>query len=435
MSFCEFGQNFFNLSEICPKNSFFGSLIGSMIYVLILTFRDTGMAVKTKSLTDAQVAKLGPAKEPHWVATNLYLKVTNKKKEWMVNKTIGGRRKKVLLGTFDEYPSVKKAMTAGFAMEEEIAKPESEKPHTHIPTMSMGTTVAEAWAAHLKNIGPSFAPNRNGRKPKSIEVWEGSLRNHFGSIANLPIMDLTVADVTAALKPIWHTKVETAQRARGRLEAVINSAQAQTGVFGINPAEARHIKATLGKNQRPEVQHIPAPTVDELKKFLADIKDNDAPSAQALRWMAATASRSIEASRLKLKQIDVANLTWTVQIKSPGGHKHWTFPIPKRMKSFIEEAFDQISDTEYVFSTTGKNQLSDTAMSKFVKENSDGKWTAHGIRACFRTWAGKKKFDRVVSELCLSHEVRSKVERSYDRDNRLEERRLVMEEWSRVIDL
>ena len=392
------------------------------------------MGIKKKSLTDSQIQKLEPRYEPHWVATNLYLKVGKKAKTWWVYKDVDGRKKKVVLGEFSKYPTVKKAMAAGFAAEDELVKPEPK--HRLVQTMDAKTTVADAWVSHLNNISATFVANRNGRKPKSVEQWEGSLRNHLQPIAHMPILDLTVADVVAVLKPIWHTKIETAQRARQRLEAVINSAQAQIGQIGMNPAESRYVVATLGKQVKPETKHFKAPEVQELNDFFKRIRDNDSPSADALRWMAATASRGIETSRTKLSQIDLKNDVWTVQIKSPNGTKTWGFPLTCSMKAYIKLAEEQVEGDDYVFSVTGKKQLSDVAMIKFVKENNNGaEWTPHGIRACFRTWAANQGVDRIVAELCLSHEVRSKVERTYDRSDRLEERRALMEKWSKEIGL
>ena len=65
------------------------------------------MAIKKKSLTDSQVQKLEPRYEPHWVASNLYLKVGKKAKTWWVYKDVDGRKKKARAKKDDDALPVK----------------------------------------------------------------------------------------------------------------------------------------------------------------------------------------------------------------------------------------------------------------------------------------------------------------------------------------
>ena len=57
--------------------------------------------------------------------------------------------------------------------------------------------------------------------------------------------------------------------------------------------------------------------------------------------------------------------------------------------------------------------------------------SVHGMRSTFRVWSGQEtKFYRVDLELCLSHDIRSAVERAYDRSDRLDKRRVIMQAWA-----
>ena len=61
--------------------------------------------------------------------------------------------------------------------------------------------------------------------------------------------------------------------------------------------------------------------------------------------------------------------------------------------------------------------------------------TIHGFRASFRTWtADLATYSREVMEAALAHAVGSKSERAYQRDDFLERRRLLMDDWARVAD-
>jgi integrase len=59
------------------------------------------------------------------------------------------------------------------------------------------------------------------------------------------------------------------------------------------------------------------------------------------------------------------------------------------------------------------------------------KVTVHGVRSSFRDWATEiDKTDYATAERCLAHKVGSEAALAYDRSDRLELRRPVMQAWS-----
>ena len=61
-------------------------------------------------------------------------------------------------------------------------------------------------------------------------------------------------------------------------------------------------------------------------------------------------------------------------------------------------------------------------------------YTVHGFRSSFREWAARTGQKREASEAALSHDVRSAVEAAYWRDDLLEERFPIMQEWADYLD-
>jgi len=58
--------------------------------------------------------------------------------------------------------------------------------------------------------------------------------------------------------------------------------------------------------------------------------------------------------------------------------------------------------------------------------------TPHGFRSSFRDWAGNEThFPRETCEQALAHLVGSAVELAYRRQDALEKRRLLMEQWAK----
>jgi Arm DNA-binding domain len=70
--------------------------------------------------------------------------------------------------------------------------------------------------------------------------WAMTLREYAGPhLGALPVAAVETAHVTAALRPIWHAKPETASRLRGRIEAVLDFASVHGWREGANPARWR----------------------------------------------------------------------------------------------------------------------------------------------------------------------------------------------------
>ena len=60
---------------------------------------------------------------------------------------------------------------------------------------------------------------------KSRPTWENTLKTYaYPVIGDRPIAEITKAEIVSILKPIWHTKYETARKLRQRIEAVFSRA-------------------------------------------------------------------------------------------------------------------------------------------------------------------------------------------------------------------
>lgn len=57
-------------------------------------------------------------------------------------------------------------------------------------------------------------------------------------------------------------------------------------------------------------------------------------------------------------------------------------------------------------------------------------FTLHGFRACFRSWCEREGVRFEVAEHQLGHKLGNQVERAYQRDDLLDERREAMRRWA-----
>ena len=83
--------------------------------------------------------------------------------------------------------------------------------------------------------------------------------------------------------------------------------------------------------------------------------------------------------------------------------------------------------------TRRASHLSENALSLRAKKDGLG-CTPHGFRSSFKGWAtadGRWSWESI--ELCLAHRVGNSVAQAYFRDNLLEQRRPIMDEWGEFV--
>src|SRR5262249_39462411 len=102
------------------------------------------------------------------------------------------------------------------------------------------------------------------RNEKHKAQWKSTLDTYAASLRPMLLQDINTDDVFSVLKPIWHTKHETARRVRQRIERVLDAAAVKGLRAGDNPARWRgHLKELFGKF-KADVRHHPAVKYDDM---------------------------------------------------------------------------------------------------------------------------------------------------------------------------
>ena len=108
-------------------------------------------------------------------------------------------------------------------------------------------------------------------------------------------------------------------------------------------------------------------------------------------------------------------------------------PLSTRAVELLEEARELTDHADLVFPSPTGRMLSDSTMSKLVRENGIG-CVPHGMRSSFRDWAAEcSDAPREVCELALAHVNSDRVEAAYRRSDLFEKRRELMTEWAAYI--
>jgi hypothetical protein len=93
---------------------------------------------------------------------------------------------------------------------------------------------------------------------------------------------------------------------------------------------------------------------------------------------------------------------------------------------------EHTADTDPIFAAPGrrKKPLGDSTLLAVIKRMGES-FTTHGMRSAFRDWAAEQThYPRELVELCLAHNIASKVEKAYLRSDMLEKRRPIMDAFA-----
>ena len=213
---------------------------------------------------------------------------------------------------------------------------------------------------------------------------------------------------------------------------------------GINlrvPTDLAKLRA-LGWSPRSRRSHKPMPALNwrRAPELLAGLENRPEPIARLMAFILATASRCGSARMAKRRNIDLKSKTWTIPIEDLKDGQHRKGPLIVTLSDVALSAIPS-SRGEYVFTDHRGRPFTDLDITYFVRKlrrqnpdwtDADNRpFTAHGMRAMFRSWAAATRQDRELVELAMGHVVYGAVEGAYVRDPLHELRAELMERWAR----
>jgi integrase len=272
------------------------------------------------------------------------------------------------------------------------------------------------------------------KNPKHAAQFGSTLRDYaYPKIGRLSVADIDTGQVLKCIESIWQTKTETANRVRGRIEAVLDWATVRGYRKGDNPARWKgHLSETLpsrGKIQK--VVHHPALPFAELPAFMMELKKREGVAARALEFTILTAARTGEAIGATWDEVDPDHKTWIIPAERMKAKKEHRVPLSAPTVELLRN-LPREEGNEHVFIGPRRDGLSNMAMTSVLRRMKRDGITVHGMRSAFRDWAAERtNYPTEVVEQALAHTVGSKVERAYRRSDVLAKRARLMDEWAR----
>ncbi|WP_054310025.1 integrase arm-type DNA-binding domain-containing protein [Mesorhizobium sp. 1M-11] len=271
-----------------------------------------------------------------------------------------------------------------------------------------------------------------------------SLENDvFPTFGNVPIKDITAAEVLALLRPIEKRGAkETARRIRQRMSAIF--------VYAVSSGRADNDPAAVVKGAMAPIKKGKQPAIVDLDKAREMLAKAEAEPAHPVTKLALRI--------LALTVVRPGTLATTPWSEWPANLELWHIPA-ERMKMRLQHKEDEARDflvplsrqaieaIDALRTISGRGPLAfpnTRHAHKPMSENAIGyllnragyhhKHVPHGWRATFSSVMNEQfRTDKSVIDLMLAHVPKDKVEGAYNRALHLERRRELAQIWADLI--
>jgi integrase len=402
---------------------------------------------KIEILKAKDLAFLGNGMHPD--GRGLYLRVTGGSKSWVYRFYEHGRERRMGLGS---YPTVSLADARFKANQQRVKVASGEDVISPTQAKQEKTKAVIAHKESTKTfleVMQDFLVNKGGQwtNPKHAKQWQSTLNKFCGKYLHKPIDTITESEVVKSIEEHWLGIPETANRTRGRIEAIFGYAIAKKLYHHQNPARKKdHLEHILASHKRIKKRHHPSLPYELIQDFWKALDLHKGSAVNSLRMQILTATRQGEVRQATFDEFDLNSNPplWKIPAEHHKLREQFEVPLSKQVVELVKD-LQKTAKTKFLFpNQTGKNYISDSAVSNLIKDmnQKDHRWidkdkndvVPHGFRSTFRHWSSKEtEFGFEILEECLSHRVGNKVAMAYLRESPINKRAEVMQEWANFV--
>ena len=372
----------------------------------------------------------------------LYLSITKAgTKSWVMRLRIDGKRTDKGLGGS---PTVSLSAARKTADAYRVAVEEGRNPWDKAERDRMGR------AAGLDHI-PTFADAARKlhkdkvaageiSSDKHARNWIQMLERHvFPVFGDTPIDEISQREVKDFLEGIGPTLTETARRLRFRMREIFDDA-VESQYRTDNPA-GDGIRGSVKRwSSHRKVTHFKALPYQQVPGVIDKILYSQGmrETRLAFAFLILTAARSGEVRGARWDEIE--NGVWTIPAERMKADRPHAVPLSIQASVVLQGARDAVDKRlkrrpDYdanglIWPHPSGKPLSENALSLRAKKDGLG-CTPHGFRSSFKGWAtsqGDWAWETI--EISLAHRVGNSVAQAYFRDDLLEQRWPLMQEWA-----
>ena len=363
----------------------------------------------------------------------------NGSRTWIMRITIQGVRRDISIGPLatlslakarEKAHEIRKAVADGRdPASERRARRSPPKAPSEVITTKKEPTFEACWQAYWTVKEPQLS---NG---KHRDQWVSTMTTYvLPHVGHRAIGDIKPGEIMDLLKPIWHTKEETARRVLQRIDSVFVSAITRELRDKASPCTG--VARELGNRRNNQVHHAALPYA-EVASFIGKLRQRAGALASrlAFEFLVLTATRSGEVRAAAWSEIDLPARLWIIPAQRMKARAEHIVPLSDRAATILKIARAAVPDSDLCFPNAKGARFSDMVFTKVLRDLGLGKRaTAHGFRTSFKTWAAETGVRDEVSEAALAHTDPNPVRAAYRRTTFLDERRVVMQAWAELVE-
>ncbi|MEQ1955394.1 tyrosine-type recombinase/integrase [Mesorhizobium yinganensis] len=394
------------------------------------------MARATNKLTDTFLrrGKLGAG--VHGDGGGLYLRVQGDNRSWVyIYAGAGGKRREMGLGA---YPTVglkdaRELRDGAVALRVKGIDPIEARAQDRQAAAEAAVVPVAAAVITFGFVCEQFIRAKEAGWTHDIRTrYSGYVKNHLAEIAGVEAALIDTARVAGVLRPLWNTP--TGPFLRSFIERALTFAM-HSGLIAerLNPARPDAI-ASVMHDRAHTTRHHDALPYDRVPHCMTGARGIEGMASLAFRFMVLTATRQRETREATWKEIDLDAALWTIPAERYKTRIDHRIPLAPEAVALLESIKSNRDPDSLVF--IGYRRARPLSQHAFAGILADLEVDAkpHGFRTSFVGWATKVgKFSDDLAQRCLGHLVGTEVTRAYDRDDRLDERRVMHDEWARYV--
>lgn len=404
-----------------------------------------GMSLKQQKeyqrmkLSDAKIKASKPktnSKSPLKLSDGegLYLFVMpNGKKSWRFLFQYLGKPKTYVIGSYPEY-SLKDAREERLKLRRMVIEgmnpvEERQKQREEIATAEEHTFgfLAKEW----------YELRKDKWKPRyADEVWKRLQEDILPYMGDMHIKEIEPPFLLSVIRKI---------EARGAIDLSKRQLQKCGEIFKYAIAIGKAVRDPSQDIQPAlktyKTEHFAAIDTRELPQFVKDLDRNTGrlyPSTCNAIWlMMLTFVRTGELINAEWKEIDFERSEWIIPAQRMKMGKSHIVPLSKQAIEILQHQKTLAGTWPHVFPSNVKPQKTisnNTILGGLKRMGYKGRMTGHGFRAlAMSTIKQELHYRHEVVDRQLAHVPKSKIDRAYDRAKFLDERTVMMQEWSDYI--
>ena len=385
-------------------------------------------------LTDSAIRAAKPKQKPYKLADGLGLHLfitTHGARSWRLKYRLKGKEKTLTLGLYPDV-SLRRAREKRDDARQLIADgidPNEQRKAERAANVYTFRLIAEEWIAQQAKV----------LAVETISILTGRLvTTLFPAFGTKPIADIKAADLLAVLRRLEERGLsETAHRVRSLYRRVEKFAIA-TGRL------ERGIAADLAGALAPVVtEHFPSITapkrIGELLRAIAGYQGQ--PSAEyALKLAPLLFVRPGELRAAEWSEFDLnaEQPVWRIPAERMKMRRPHVVPLATQAVALLRALNTHTGDGRLLFPglRSGSRPISENTLNAGLRRLGFGQeeMTAHGFRSMASTRLNELGYHPALIELQLAHAERNATRAAYNKAQRLEERRKMMQAWADYLD-